>query len=118
MVDRRALTRRLTAAVPIASAAIVLAAVMFAGWATDWARPRFQDFAYDFANQLSPRRDEGGPVRVVDIDEASIERLGQWPWPRTEMAKLVERLAAAGAVAVAFDIVFAEPDRTSPALAL
>jgi len=53
-------------------------------------------------------------VAIVDIDEESIRRLGQWPWPRTELAALTRRLAAAGAQAVVFDIVFSEADRTSP----
>jgi adenylate cyclase len=55
------------------------------------------------------------PVRIVDIDEETIRRLGQWPWPRTDIARLTKRLASAGASAIAYDIVFAEPDRTSPA---
>lgn len=63
----------------------------------------------------SPRTyDPNAPVRVVDIDQASLEDLGQWPWPRTYLAELVRRLTEAGAAAIAFDMVFAEPDRTSP----
>lgn len=53
-------------------------------------------------------------VAVVDIDEESIARLGQWPWPRTDLAELTRKLGGAGAAAVAFDIVFSEADRTSP----
>jgi adenylate cyclase len=52
---------------------------------------------------------------VVDIDDESIRRLGQWPWPRTQIAKLTDRLGQAGASVVAFDVVFSESDRTSPA---
>ena len=70
---------------------------------------------FDTYQQLSPRAfDPGLPVKIVDIDDESLSRLGQWPWPRTVLAKMVERLAAAGVAAVGFDIVFAEPDRTSP----
>ena len=54
------------------------------------------------------------PVRIVDIDDASLQRMGQWPWPRTRIAQLVDRLTAMGAAVIAFDVVFAEPDRTSP----
>ena len=54
------------------------------------------------------------PVTVVDIDEASLQAHGQWPWPRTRMAELVQRLHNAGAAAIAFDVLLAEPDRTSP----
>ena len=53
-------------------------------------------------------------VRVVDIDEASLAKIGQWPWARTRLAELVARLQDAGAAAITFDIVFSEPDRTSP----
>jgi adenylate cyclase len=56
------------------------------------------------------------PVVVVDIDEASMRAVGQWPWPRTVVADMVRRLTELGAVAIAFDVVFAEPDRLSPAL--
>ena len=55
-------------------------------------------------------------MTIVDVDEESLSRLGQWPWPRTEIAELVEALVDAGAVAVGFDMLFAEPDRLSPAL--
>ena len=58
------------------------------------------------------------PVRVVDIDEDSLKAVGQWPWPRTVLADLVDKLAAGGAAAIGFDIVFPEPDRMSPANAL
>ena len=50
---------------------------------------------------------------VVDIDEESLARYGQWPWPRYRIAQLLERVRDLGAAAVALDIVFAEPDRTS-----
>ena len=55
------------------------------------------------------------PARIVDIDDESLRRFGQWPWPRTLFARLVDRLAEAGAGVVAFDLVFAEPDRMAPA---
>lgn len=60
------------------------------------------------------RADEDLPVKIVDIDDASLEKLGQWPWPRTQLAALTKRLGELGAAAIVFDIVFAEPDRTSP----
>ena len=70
---------------------------------------------FDSYQQAAPRPYADAPVRVVDIDDESISRLGQWPWPRTDVARLTKLLADAGASAIAFDIVFAEPDRTSPA---
>ncbi len=55
------------------------------------------------------------PVRVVDIDEASLQAYGQWPWPRTRVADLVERLHSAGASVIALDVLLSEPDRNAPA---
>ena len=69
---------------------------------------------FDTYQRLSPRTYQQIPVRIVDIDDDSLARLGQWPWPRLRIAELLERLHQAGAAAVAFDMVFAEPDRTSP----
>ena len=64
---------------------------------------------------LHPRAVTAQPVTIVDIDERSLAEFGQWPWPRTALAALTKRICDAGAVAVGFDIVFAEPDRLSPA---
>ena len=69
---------------------------------------------FDQYQRWHPRAYEALPVRIVDVDEASLERLGQWPWPRKRLADLVDRLNAAGAAAIGFDMVFAEADRTSP----
>jgi adenylate cyclase len=74
---------------------------------------------FDTYQQIRPRSfDASLPVRIVDIDEESLKRIGQWPWPRTVLAKLVETLTADGAAAIGFDIVFPEPDRLSPATAI
>jgi adenylate cyclase len=56
------------------------------------------------------------PVRIVDLDEASLATVGQWPWPRNIVADLVKRLTEMGAAVIAFDVTFAEPDRASPHL--
>lgn len=55
----------------------------------------------------------GGEVVIATIDEKSLSELGRWPWPRTTLARLVDRLKQNGAKAVGFDIVFAEPDENS-----
>jgi adenylate cyclase len=71
--------------------------------------------AFDSYQRLAPEAyDPALPVRVVDIDEKSLERIGQWPWPRNIVAELLNRLAGQGAAVVVFDVLFAEPDRTSP----
>ncbi|MCA0434012.1 MAG: adenylate/guanylate cyclase domain-containing protein [Proteobacteria bacterium] len=74
---------------------------------------------FDTLQRIWPRElAEPAPVRVVDIDEASLKQLGQWPWSRSTLATLVNELTELGAAAVAFDIVFPEPDRLSPRLVL
>ncbi|QDL97078.1 adenylate/guanylate cyclase domain-containing protein [Rhodopseudomonas palustris] len=71
--------------------------------------------AFDAYQRLKPRQPtEDLPVRIVDIDEASLAAFGQWPWPRTRLAALTKRLGELGAGVVAYDIIFSEPDRTTP----
>ena len=71
---------------------------------------------FDSYQRQRPREYRGDlPVRIVDIDEESLKRLGQWPWPRDLMAQLVDRLGQLRRRRVALDIIFAEPDRFSPA---
>ncbi|GEC15201.1 CHASE2 domain-containing protein [Nitrobacter winogradskyi] len=69
---------------------------------------------FDTYQRLKPRAYTDLPVRIVDIDEASISEYGQWPWPRTRLAALTRRLADLGAGVVAYDVIFSEPDRTTP----
>ncbi len=73
---------------------------------------------FDTYQRMQPRTYEPVPVTIVDIDEESLRRLGQWPWPRDTLAKLTTKLFEYGAAAAGFDIVFAEADRTSPRLLL
>src|SRR5579872_5748456 len=75
--------------------------------------------AFDSYQRLAPEAfDPRLPVRIVDIDEDSLARVGQWPWPRTVLANLLAKLTQQGAAVVAFDILFAEPDQTSPEVAI
>lgn len=70
---------------------------------------------FDLLQVVAPRPHVPVPVRVIDIDEASLAALGQWPWPRHLLADLTDRLFELGAAVVVFDVLFAEPDRMSPA---
>lgn len=71
---------------------------------------------FDLMQRAGPRLlPEEVPVRVVDIDDETLRRHGQWPWSRDTVARLIGTLQDLGAAAIALDIVFAEPDRTSPA---
>ena len=56
--------------------------------------------AFDQYQRWQPRPTTSRPVIIVDIDEASLAEIGQWPWPRTVIASLVARVFGAGAVSV------------------
>jgi adenylate cyclase len=73
---------------------------------------------FDQYQRWSPRTYQETPVRIIDIDDESLAKLGQWPWPRTRIAEIVAKLQSVGAAAIAFDAMFAEPDRTSPSAML
>ncbi|BCP52724.1 adenylate/guanylate cyclase domain-containing protein [Kaistia sp. 32K] len=71
--------------------------------------------AFDLYQRMAPAAAlPEQPVVVVDIDEASLKAVGQWPWPRTVLADLTRKLAEAGAASVAFDMLFSEADQSSP----
>jgi adenylate cyclase len=69
---------------------------------------------FDTFQYIDPRVKTARPVTIIDIDEKSLAKLGQFPWPRTRIADLVTNLTRLGAVVIAFDIVFSEPDRLNP----
>jgi len=92
-----------------------LASAVGLWWADAGMLVTLRNWVFDATMRASPRPyDPAVPVRVIDIDDESLAKVGQWPWPRSVIARLVKRLNEAGAAAVAFDVVFAEPDRTSP----
>lgn len=73
-----------------------------------------RNIVFDQYQRWQPRPYTPVPVRIIDIDDASLARLGQWPWPRTRLADMVDKLNDQGVAAIGFDVVFAEADRTSP----
>lgn len=117
MIERSTM-RWLPVAVGAAAGASLLAADLMLP--KPW-REVFHESAYDqvlavdqqfhsFFAHLSPPN-----VRVVDIDRPSLERLGPWPWPRMQMARLIDALASFAPAVIAIDILYAEPDARSPA---
>ena len=69
-----------------------------------------RDFLFNIRGEL-PQSDQ---IVIVDIDEAALKQFGQWPWSRTIVAELINKLSNANAGIIGLDIVFAEPDQTSP----
>ncbi|MCX5576761.1 CHASE2 domain-containing protein [Kaistia terrae] len=71
--------------------------------------------AFDLYQRMAPAEAlPEHPVLIVDIDDASLKAVGQWPWPRTVLAELTRKLGEAGAASIAFDVLFSEPDQSSP----
>ncbi len=96
------------------AALVVLAALTWLRAESPWIVTELQERTFDAYQRLQPRAYADFPVRVVEIDEASIATYGQWPWPRTRLAALTNRLTELGAGAIAFAVIFPEPDRTAP----
>jgi adenylate cyclase len=97
--------------------AVLLVAVIARIGASDML-DRLSLTCFDLYEKALPRQPGDAPIRIVDIDDDSLAKIGQWPWPRGVVAQLVDRLRQAGAAVIAFDIDFAEPDRTSPKMLL
>jgi adenylate cyclase len=89
------------------------------GLAISLADPRFvenlRNLVFDEYQKIEPRPwTPDLPVRVIDIDDASLQQIGQWPWPRNRLAELADKLNELGAAAIVFDVLFAEEDRLTP----
>lgn len=69
---------------------------------------------FDAYQSMMPRSRVSAPAVIVAVDEKSLAQLGQWPWPRTLVARVFDRLAEYRPLAVGVDVIFAEPDRLSP----
>ena len=98
---------------------IIVAALLLLAVALRIADPepvaRLRLSVFDSYLNLAPRpADDRFPVRIVDIDEPSLAKIGQWPWPRTKLAAIIDALKAAGARTITLDMILAEPDRLSP----
>ena len=79
------------------------------------ARPTFlaplDNTVYDTLLRWTRTKPPGGRVVIVDVDERSLSTIGQWPWRRDLIGRLVARLRDMGASTIALDIIFAESDR-------
>jgi serine phosphatase RsbU (regulator of sigma subunit)/CHASE2 domain-containing sensor protein len=83
-----------------------------------WVQPRsaapLQAGWFDTLQTLYPRRVGAYPVTVVEIDQKSLAALGQWPWPRTVLARLLRQIDSARPAAIGVNILMPEPDALSP----
>lgn len=72
---------------------------------------RLRDSMFAIRGEIAPKSDS---VIIIDIDEKSLQQLGQWPWPRDILSKILKNLNDKNIAIVGLDIVFAEEDRSSP----
>lgn len=88
--------------------------VLYAFW---WNSPILETFDHKLYDLLAVSNEKpplSQATVIVQIDEKSLEVLGQWPWPRVVIAELLEKIASMNPAATAVDVIFSEPDRTSP----
>ena len=104
---------RLRAAMLASAVLAWLLVSLLAPTALKQADERATDAVWRFAASSEAER----RLVVVDIDDASLQRIGPWPWPRTTQAKLVDALKAQGANVQLYDMVFADPREGSGELA-
>jgi adenylate cyclase len=108
------MTRRNTHLIYISLVTALIGGAMLLRYADPFFVRALRLVAFDYYQRLDPAAyDPNLPVRIVDIDEKSLSMYGQWPWPRTTVRDLLLALTSKGAAVVAFDVLFAEPDRTS-----
>ncbi|MDZ7639676.1 MAG: CHASE2 domain-containing protein [Bryobacterales bacterium] len=72
---------------------------------------RFDHLAYDAQLRAAASAPLSNQIVIVEIDEASLARYGQWPWPRAVLGGLLNQIRDAGASVIALDVVFAEPEQ-------
>lgn len=78
-----------------------------------WGHALEEHFGLKLLFHLRGRIEPPSEVVVVSLDSASAKVLNlpeqPWKWPRSLHARLVDRLAADGALAIGFDLVFEDP---------
>ncbi len=96
----------------VGALALVALTALLLVWGPD---ARLRGLWFDFCQRLAPRVRVSGPAVIVAVDELSLARYGQWPWPRQLLAQLVDRVRAARPAAVGLNLLFPEADGFSGA---
>ncbi len=92
-------------------AAVVVAAIALAG---SPAYRKLQLAGFDIYQAVAPRKVLSQPAVIVAIDEKTLAEQGQWPWPRSTLARLIDAIAANAPAVIGVDLLLSEPDRLSP----
>ena len=93
--------------------ALCLGAMIISLDETTGIKLRISNLVFEAYIKLKPRPADD-KIIFIDIDDASLAQIGQWPWPRSILSDMVQNIHDAGAAVIIFDGVLAEPDRTSP----
>lgn len=91
----------------VGALALLTAIALLLVWGPD---ARVRGLWFDFCQRVSPRARVSGPAVIVAVDERSLARYGQWPWPRQVLAQLIDRVRSAGPAAVGLNLLFPEAD--------
>jgi len=75
---------------------------------------RIENISYDTFQSIFIKKSTFEDVVIVDIDEKSIDVIGQFPWRRDIFAKLINKLNLNKVAVISFDIFFSEDDRQNP----
>ena len=97
----------------------MLAVFLVVYWLNPYPVEFVRNKTFDFFERLQPRPIPApgtSPVIIIDLDEESLNEIGQWPWPRNIIADMVKNLFIMGVGVVGFDIAFPEPDRMNPSV--
>ena len=79
---------------------------------------RAHQYSIDLRLKARGLRGVSDQVAILTVDEKALQQEGRWPWPRAKIKKIIDRMVEGGASALAFDIVFAEPDRNEGVMSL
>lgn len=94
----------------------ILTILFYVGWWNSSVLINMDYKIYDLVVSFNKKPPLVASTTVVEIDEKSLQALGQWPWPRVVTASLIKKIAANRPAAVSLDLIFPEEDRTSPAI--
>lgn len=96
-----------------ATGLIVTLIILFAVLSGERIFTRLDYRMYDFLSNAVPDGPPSKLIVIADIDNKSLEEVGQWPWSRYKTAEMIRNISESGAAAIGLDAIFPEEDRTS-----
>ena len=93
---------------------IVIALIILIKFINPSIIKKISNINYDSYQSFFEKEFDQKDIRIIDIDDRSLAEVGQFPWRRDKVAKIVDNLTEANPKVIAFDIFFSEPDRENP----